>query len=114
MAEGGEANPPGGTNGRVTVTRTSAQDVKTRQLVASIDGENIATLTWGDSVMRELPAGRHRLRVHNTLLWKTMEFTLAPGEEAVFEAINRTGKLTFFLVSALGTGPLYVTLRRVK
>src|SRR5262245_37398639 len=104
---GGEESPPGATASKVTVVRTSPEDVKTRQLVVSIDDEKIATLMWGDSVIRELAAGRHRLRVHNTLVWKTVEFTLAPGEEAVFEAINRTGKLTFFLVSALGAGPLY-------
>ena len=109
-----EASRPGVTSGKVTIARASPEDVKTRQLVVSIDGQNIATLMWGDSVTRELPAGPHRLRVHNTLVWKTMEFTLAPSEEAVFEAINRTGNLTFFLVSALGTGPLYVTLRRAK
>ena len=99
--------------GKITVTRNSPADVKTRQLVASIDGEKLATLLWGESVTRELPPGSHRLRVHNTLVWKTIDFTLSPGEEVQFEAINRSGRLTYFLVSALGTGPLYVTLRRV-
>ena len=100
-------------SGKITVTRNSPVDVKTRQLVASIDGEKLATLLWGESVTRELLPGSHRLRVHNTLVWKTVDFTLSPGEEVQFEAINRPGRLTYFLVSALGTGPLYVTLRRV-
>jgi hypothetical protein len=113
MAEG-EARPTCTSTGKVTIVRTSPEDVKTRQLVVSIDDEKIATLMWGDSVMRELAAGQHRLRVHNTLVWKTIEFTLAVGEQAVFEAVNRTGRLTFFLVSALGTGPLCVTVRRVS
>ena len=99
--------------GKVTIRRNSPADVKTRQLVVSIDGETIATLLFGESVTRELPPGPRRLRVHNTLVWKTIDFTLAPGEQATFEAINRTGKLTYFLVSTLGVGPLYVTLRRV-
>jgi hypothetical protein len=101
-------------SGKITVIRNSPADVKSRQLVASIDGEKIATLMWGESVARELPPGPHRLRVHNTLVWKTIDFTLSPGEQVQFEAINRTGKLTYFLLSALGTGPLYVTLRRVS
>jgi hypothetical protein len=108
------AAPQDVASGKVTINRNSPADVKTRQLVASIDGEKIATLMWGESVTRELPPGPHRLRVHNTLVWKTIDFTLAPGEQATFEAINRTGKLTYFLVSALGAGPLYVTLRRVN
>ena len=98
--------------GTVTVTRNSHEDVQTRQLVVSIDGEKIATLMWGESVTRRLPAGTHRLRVHNTLVWKTIVFMLAPGEQATFEAINRTGKLTYLLVGALGVGPFYVSLRR--
>ena len=112
MTENGAA--PDGAVGKVTIRRTSPADVKTRQLVVSIDGEKIATLMFGQSVTRDLPAGAHRLRVHNTLVWKTIEFTLAPNEQATFEAINRTGKLTYFLVSALGVGPLYVTLRKEK
>jgi hypothetical protein len=110
----GEIGVSSVTTGKVRITRTSPEDVKTRQLSVSIDDEKIATLMWGDSVTRDLPVGPHRLRVHNTLVWKTVPFTLAEGEEAVFEAINRPGKLTYFLVSALGTGPLYVTVRRVR
>ena len=108
------ARPHERDNGSVTVTRTSPSDVQTRQLVVTIDGEKIASLMFGDSVTRTLPAGTHRLRVHNTLVWKTIEFRLAAGEQATFEAINRTGRLTYFLVSALGAGPLYVSLRRVR
>jgi hypothetical protein len=102
-----------GARGTLTVRRASPSDVQTRQLVVSVDGETIATLLFGDSVTRELPPGPHRLRVHNTLVWKTVDFALAPDEQATFEAINYTGKLTYFLVSALGVGPLYVSLRRV-
>ena len=112
MGENGSP-PQDAAAGKVTVQRNSPADVKTRQLVASIDGKTIATLLWGQSVTRDLSPGAHRLRVHNTLVWKTIDFTLAPGEQATFEAINRTGRLTYFLVSALGVGPLYVTLRRV-
>lgn len=88
--------------------------MQTRQLVVSIDGEKVATLLFGESVTREVPAGPHRIRVHNTLVWKTADVTVAPGEQAAFEAINRAGKLTYPLVSALGVGPLYVTLNRIR
>ena len=75
----------------VTVTRTSEEDVKIRQMVPSIDGITLTTLLWGDSITCELEPGRHRLRVHNTLVWKTVDFRLAPGEQAFFEVVNRTG-----------------------
>ena len=97
----------------VTVTRTSESDFKSRQLIVWIDGERVATLLWGDSFTAELQPGRHRVRVSNTLVWKTVEFELAPGEQVFFEAINRTGAGTYVLLTILGAGPLYVTLRRM-
>jgi hypothetical protein len=99
-------------SGRVTVTRTSEEDVRIRQLEVSIDGKPEGTLLFGDSVTRELAAGPHRLRVHNTLVWRTVEFALHAGEHVRFAAVNRAGFGTYSLVALLGAGPLYVTLRR--
>jgi hypothetical protein len=98
----------------VTVTRTSESDFKTRQLIVWIDGERVATLLWGDSITSELRPGRHRVRVSNTLVWKTIEFELQPGEQVFFEAVNRTGPGTFLMLILLGAGPLYVTLKRME
>jgi hypothetical protein len=97
----------------VTITRTSEEDFKSRQLVVSVDGESVATLMWGDSVTWELEPGSHRVRVHNTLVWKTAEFTLRPGQQVFFDAINRAGVGTYMMLMVLGAGPLYVTLRRM-
>ena len=109
----GRAEPIEPVPAAVTITRTSQADFASRQLVVSIDGEHVATLMWGDSVTRELPPGRHRLRVHNTLVWKTVEFTLVPEEQVFFEAINKTGPGTILLTLLLGVGPLYVSLERM-
>lgn len=97
----------------VTITRTSNADYKTRQLVVSVDGEKVATLLWGDSVTWELGPGPHRVRVHNTLVWKTADFTLAPGEQLFFEAVNKAGPGTLTMTLLFGLGPLYVALRRM-
>jgi hypothetical protein len=97
----------------VTITRTSEEDWKSRQLVVSIDGKRVGELLWGDSIMCELPAGPHILRVHNTLVWRTVRFVVAPGEQIFYEAINRAGASTYFLLPIFGIGPLYVTLRRM-
>jgi hypothetical protein len=97
----------------ITVTRTSEEDIKERQIVVSLDGERVATLLHGDSVTRQVEPGPHRLRVHNTLFWKTLDFTLKPGEEAYFEVINRAGFGTYTLLLILGAAPLYVTFRRM-
>jgi hypothetical protein len=97
----------------VTVTRTSEQDVGTRQMIVWLDGNEVGTLLFGDSLTFELPPGPHRLQVSNTLFWKTVDFTLKPGEQAFFEAINRMGAGSVLMPMFLGVGPLYVTLRRM-
>ena len=97
---------------QLRVERTAAEDVRTRQVVLSLDGEPIATLLFGEHVAREIAPGPHRLRAHNTLVWKTVEFDAAPGEEVHFSVVNRAGFGSMALVALLGVGPLYVTLER--
>jgi hypothetical protein len=97
----------------VTTTRTSERDVKTRQLIVWIDGEKVGTLLWGDSLKWDLAPGPHVLRVSNTLVWKTAKFTLGPGEQAYFEAVNRMGPGSVVMTMFFGAGPLYVTLERM-
>jgi hypothetical protein len=103
-----EAFPPS-----VTVTRTSEEDCKSRQLIVSIDGVRVATLLWGDSISSELTPGPHRLRVSNTLVWKTVDFVVGPGEQVFFETLNRMGPGSILCLLVLGAGPLYVTVRRM-
>ena len=72
----GRALQPGTFPASVTVTRTSQADFSSRQLIVWIDGERVATLLWGDSITCDLEPGAHRVRVSNTLVWKTAEFTM--------------------------------------
>jgi hypothetical protein len=97
----------------VTITRTSAADFQMRQLVVSLDGRPVGTLLWGDSLTCHPEPGPHTLRVHNTLVWKTVQFTLAAGEQVFFEAVNRTGRATLVMTVLFGIGPLYVTVNRM-
>jgi hypothetical protein len=97
----------------LTVTRTSEEDFKQRQLIVHLDGQRLATLMFGDSVTRDVEAGAHRLRVSNTLVWKNVDFTLKPGEQAFFEVVNRTGRTTYPMLLIFGVGPLYVRVTRM-
>jgi len=97
----------------VTTTRTSQADLQTRQLIVWVDGKRVATLLWGDSVTCELEPGPHRLRVSNTLFRKTVDFTVSPGEQIFFEAINHLGPGSVLVTMLFGAGPLYVTLKRM-
>ena len=98
----------------VTITRQSEEDFKQRQLVVWLDGEKLGDLLFGHAFTRDVQPGRHTLRVSNTLVWKTVEFDVKPGEQVRFEAINRPGRITYPMLVILGVGPLYVTLRRVS
>jgi hypothetical protein len=98
---------------RLTVERTSPQDVGTRQVVLSLDGEPLATLLFGQRTARDIAPGRHRLRAHNTLVWRTVEFEAAANEQVRFSTVNRAGLGSMALVALLGVGPLYVTLERL-
>ena len=100
-------------NARITVSRNAPNDVKVRQVVVSLDGEPFATLLYGDSMTRELAPGSHRVRAHNTLVWKTVDFDVAAGEHAYFRVINRPGPGTYAMLSLLGTGPIYLALEKI-
>ncbi len=88
-------------------------DVRQRHVFISIDGQPFATLAYGDSVTRDVRAGRHSLRAHNTLVWKNLEAELEPGDNAQFQVINRPGFGTYAMLSLLGTGPIYLTFERM-
>jgi hypothetical protein len=97
---------------RLTVTRTDPADVRQRQLVVYLDGKRLGEIMFGEVLTREMLPGPHRLRVSNTLFWKTAAFEAKPGENVRFEAVNRGGRLTYPMMIIMGVGPLYVTLRR--
>lgn len=97
----------------LTVERRDPADVRVRQVVISVDGAPFATLLFGQSATRPIPPGAHRLRVHNTLVWKNVAFDAAPGEHVRFAAVNRAGPGSMTLLALLGAGPLYVTVERV-
>jgi hypothetical protein len=96
------------------VHRSSAEDVRYRQVIMSLDGEPLATLLYGQQTTREIPAGRHRLRANNTLVWKTIEFEAAPGDDLHVNIVNRAAPGMLALVALFGAGPMYVTMEVVK
>jgi hypothetical protein len=97
----------------ISIARRSPNDVRIRQIYVSIDGKTVAELLYGHSFTTELPAGPHRLRANNTLVWKTLDCDLAPGEHARFNVVNRPGFGTYAMLGLLGGGPLYLTFERI-
>jgi hypothetical protein len=99
---------------RLTVHRSSAEDARQRQVILSLDGSEIATLLYGQQTTRDIPAGHHRLRANNTLVWKTIEFDAAPGDDLHVKIVNRAAPGMLALVALLGAGPMYVTMEVSK
>jgi hypothetical protein len=97
----------------LTITRTDPADVQQRQVIVSLDGERLDDLLYGQTLTKEILPGPHRLRISNTLFWKTFRIVAKPADEIRFEVINRAGRLTYPLMLVMGAGPLYLTVRRI-
>ena len=97
---------------RISVYRTHDEDIRQRQVVVRVDDAPPATLMFGESYTKELPAGPHRLKLHNTLVTKKIDFTAAPGEHVEFDVINKPGRLTLGFLSLLGVAPLFLEVKR--
>jgi hypothetical protein len=99
---------------RITVRRHVTNDIGLREIYVSLDDERIAVLYRpGEEVSKEVEPGPHRLRVHNTLFWRTADFTVSVGEHASFVATNRKGFGTFSIFAyLLGANIIYLTLVR--
>ena len=105
--------PVDGTPARITVERTSANDLGFREIFVSIDGEDVAVLRNGETVTRELAPGQHRLTAHNTLIRKKADLDLKHGEHARFLAVMKPGWGTYSVLAIIGAGPVYMDLTRL-
>jgi hypothetical protein len=103
-------SPAGQTPARLIVSRTLPIDVAQRQVYVNLDGERIATLLFGETVVRDIAPGPHQLRLNNTLVWKTLAFDAAPGEVVEFRFANRAGRLALPFLAVMGVAPLYLTV----
>ena len=101
-----------GPAGRVTLRRTDARDAQTRQIYARIDALRTHMLLFGETVEISLPAGSHRLKANNTLIWKSVPFELAPNQHITFSFVNRPSRIGFGLLALLGVAPLWLDIER--
>ena len=94
---------------RITVQRNSPEDVQTRQIVISLDGERKGELLFGGSLTVSAKPGRHTLRVDNTWNHKDVDLDLAEGSALRFIVKSTAGQFSRFLLVAFGAGPIYVS-----
>lgn len=95
---------------QLTVSRASSKDIQLRHILLKLDDQVLGTLKFGDQFTREIAPGRHRLQADNTFQKKTLDLEVREGEHVRFQVVNRAGRLSWFIIFALGTGPIYLTL----
>lgn len=92
----------------VTISRAHPRDVGQRQVIVRLDDGERVQMVFGDEFTIELQPGRHKLFVHNTLFWKTLHFSIEPGEHLEFIVINSARWWTAGIVGLLGSAPLFL------
>jgi hypothetical protein len=98
----------------ITFSRTHHTDCGQRQVFARLDAGESVALLFGETVTLEVNPGRHKLRVHNTLFWKNIEFSIEMGERLEFLIINSARWWTAGVVGVLGSAPLFLTVRQIS
>jgi hypothetical protein len=107
----GTDEPPPDLQTRLTIHRTSPDDVRDRQVIMSLDGKRLTQLFFGQTFTCDIEPGPHRLRANNTLVWKTVEFIAPAGTHVHFTCINRAPAGMMYMLAVFGVAPLFVTLR---
>ena len=100
----------------IVLRRTSPDDVGVREIYVTIDGTDAGVLRPGDVVTKEVTPGHHVLKATNTLVRRTREVDLAPGETAEFLGVNKPGGGAMgmsILMAVLGVGALGLDFDRV-
>jgi hypothetical protein len=96
----------------ITISREHPSDCGQRQVFLRVDDGARVVLVFGESFTTDLEPGRHRLRVHNTLMWKTIDFAIEPGEHLEFIVINSARWWTAGMAGVLGAAPLFLRVER--
>ena len=96
----------------ITIDRNSPEDAQQREIIVKLDGEQIAELTYGQSITKEISAGPHTLVVDNTWNKKSAQFAAADGDSIRFLAKNQSSRFSEFLLMIFGAGPLRVSVDR--
>lgn len=96
----------------ITVSRTLPTDCGQRQVVVRLDRGARVRLLFGEAVTLEVRPGAHQLRMHNTLVWKNVSFTIEAGEHLDFLIGNEARWWTWGMVAVLGSAPLFLRVEK--
>ena len=98
---------------QLIVSRTLDGDCGQRQVYVDLDGQRLGNLLDGERFVQPITAGRHVLKLNNTLVWKTIEFDAADKEIVEFRFANKAGRFALPFLAVMGVAPLYLEIQRV-
>ena len=99
---------------KLVIVRDHPQDVQDRPVYLWIDGEKWeGVLKYGRTFERDLPAGPHKVKAHNTLFGDTVEFDAQPGETIRYRCENGLSPGGMVMVLMMGVAYLKVRLKRI-
>jgi hypothetical protein len=96
----------------VTLSREHPRDVGVRQVFVQLDDGPRTALRYGQSLTQAVEPGTHCLRAHNTLVRKTVTFTVESGEHLEFILINYCGPIWQSIAALLGAAPIFLKVHR--
>jgi hypothetical protein len=86
----------------VEVFRDTPEDIQDRWVRIYVDDEPEAILRYGETLRRELPPGRHRIKAHNTLSHDTINVDLAPGQRLRVRCHNHFARGGVIMMLTIG------------
>ena len=93
---------------QITLSRIHPDDVGERHVFVRLDRGPWMKLLFGEACTLEVAPGSHHLRIHNTLFWKNVHFTVEFGEHLEFLIINSGRWWTYGVAAVLGSAPLFL------
>lgn len=93
----------------ITIIRNAPDDVQDRWIRIYIDDRPEEILRYGETLTRDVPAGHHKVKAHNTLSSHVIEFDAAPGEQVRIACHNTVARGGILMM--LTTGFAFITVR---
>lgn len=106
-----DAEPP--LEAYISLSRNREDDWADRVIYVWVNDERLAPIRYGKTITVTVPPGRHRVKVHNTLRGRTLEFDAAPGAHVRLSCGNETATGGMLTMLMIGVAALRVRLERL-
>ena len=97
----------------IEIFRDTPEDIQDRWVRLFIDDSPAEILRYGETLRRNVAAGHHRVKAHNTLSTATIEFDAAPGQTIRIRCHNHFSKGGFLTMVTVGFAFIRVRLEIV-